>query len=143
DVAFAYELATIVEDGLRRMTQDEENIVYYITLQNEGYRMPEAPKDVKEGILRGIYRFREGTAGKRKVQLFGSGSILLQVLRAQELLAERFDVCADVWSVTSYSELRRDALACERHGLLHPLEPLRVPYVSKVLEGVPGPFIAA
>ncbi len=143
DVAFAYELATIVEEGLRRMIAEQENVIYYITLQNEGYRMPESPGDVKEGVLRGLYRYRAGGNGKRRVQLFGSGSILMQVLRAQETLGERFDVCADVWSVTSYSELRRDALAAERHNRLQPLSPARVPYVTTTLTGVKGPFIAA
>jgi pyruvate dehydrogenase E1 component len=143
DVAFAYELATIVEEGLRRMVVERENIIYYITIQNEAYKMPPAPEGAKEGVLRGIHKFKDGSKGSRRVQLFGSGSILLQVLRAQELLAEKFDVRADVWSVTSYSELRRDALACERHGLFHPEEPARVPYITAVLDGVPGPFVAA
>jgi pyruvate dehydrogenase E1 component len=143
DVAFAYELATIIEEGLRRMVHEQENVIYYITLQNEAYRMPQSPPNTKEGILRGLYRYREGTAGKRRAQIFGSGSILLQALRAQEMLAERYDVCADVWSVTSYTELRRDALACERHNRLHPLDPRRVAYVARALQGAPGPFIAA
>jgi pyruvate dehydrogenase E1 component len=143
DVAFAYELATIIQDGLRRMIQEQENVVYYITLQNESYRMPAAPGDVKEGVLRGIYKYKAGEKGKRRVQIFGSGCILNQVLRAQEMLAERFDVCADVWSVTSYSELRRDALACERHNRLHPLDPVHTPYLGKALAGVQGPFLAA
>jgi pyruvate dehydrogenase E1 component len=143
DVAFAFELATIIEEGLRRMVHERENVIYYIALQNESYRMPASPGDVKEGVLRGLYRFREGTTGKRKIQLFGSGSILMQVLRAQEILGERFDVSADVWSVTSYTELRRDALACERTNRLHPLDPPLAPYLSRALEGVKGPFVAA
>jgi pyruvate dehydrogenase E1 component len=143
DVAFSYELATIIQDGLRRMVQEEENVVYYITLQNESYRMPPTPGDVKEGVLRGIYKYKAGEKGKRQVQLFGSGCILNQVLRAQEILAERFDTRADVWSVTSYCELRRDALACERHNRLHPLDPARIAYLSRVLADVKGPFIAA
>jgi pyruvate dehydrogenase E1 component len=144
DIAFAYELATIVEDGLRRMTQEHENVIYYITLQNESYKMPPLPEpSVKDGILRGIYRYRTGAAGKRKAQLFGSGSILNEVLKAQEILAERYDVSADVWSVTSYGELRRDALVCERHERLHPLDAANVPYIVRVLDGVKGPFIAA
>jgi pyruvate dehydrogenase E1 component len=142
-VAFAYELATIIENGLDRMITGGENVVYYITLQNEAYRMPSSPGSVKEGILRGIYRFKAGTKGRRRVQLFGSGSIMLCVLKAQELLGEQFDVCADVWSVTSYTELRRDALGCERANRLHPLEQVKTPYVTSVLDGVPGPFIAA
>jgi pyruvate dehydrogenase E1 component len=143
DVSFAYELATIVKEGLRRMIEAQENIVYYITLQNESYRMPPSPGDVKEGILRGIYKYKDGGAGKRKVQLFGSGCIMNQVLSAQAMLAEKFDVSADVWAVTSYNELRRDAIACERWNRLHPMEPQRTPYVTTVLGGVKGPFIAA
>jgi pyruvate dehydrogenase E1 component len=143
DVAFAYELATIIEEGLRRMMGEGENIVYYITLQNEAYRMPPSPDSVKEGILRGIYKFKPGSKGRRRAQLFGSGSIMLAVLRAQELLGEQFDVCADVYSVTSYGELRRDALSCERHNRMHPLDAPRVPYLAHALEGVPGPFVAA
>lgn len=144
DVAYAYELAAIIEDGLRRMIHEEENIVYYITLQNEQYQMPAIPGDVKEGVLRGIYRYRAGDAGGRhRVQLFGSGSILNEALRAQDILREKFDIAADVWSVTSYKELRRDALSCERHNRLHPGEARRVPYLQKALEGISGPFIAS
>jgi pyruvate dehydrogenase E1 component len=143
DVAFAYELAAIIEDGLRRMIGEDEKIYYYITLQNENYPMPAMPEGVKEGILRGIYRYRAAPE-KRKhhVQLFGSGSIINEVLRARELL-DKLDVSADVWSVTSYTELRRDALECERYNRLHPEEAQRVPYLAQVLSGVPGPFIAA
>ncbi len=143
DVAFAYELAAIIEDGLRRMIAEQENVVYYITLQNESYRMPPAPPNVKEGVLGGIYRFRAGEKGKRRATLFGSGSILNQVLRAQEILGEKFDVSADVFSVTSYQKLRRDALASERHARLHPSEPVRTPFLVRALEGAIGPFIAA
>jgi pyruvate dehydrogenase E1 component len=144
DIAFAYELAAIIESGLQRMLVDDENIYYYITLQNENYPMPPMPEGVKEGILRGIYRFKPAAEQKqRHVQLFGSGSIMNQVLRAQSLLAERFDVSADVWGVTSYTELRRDALECERHNRLHPEAEPRVPYIGQVLDGLSGPFIAA
>jgi pyruvate dehydrogenase E1 component len=143
DVAFAYELATIVKEGLRRMMEAQENVVYYITLQNESYKMPPSPGDVKEGILRGLYRYKEGTKGSRKVQLFGSGCIMNLVSKAQEILAEKYDVSADIWSVTSYNELRREALLHERHNRLHPMEAPRVPWIKKALEGVKGPFIAA
>jgi pyruvate dehydrogenase E1 component len=144
DVAFAYELAAIIEDGLRRMLADEENIYYYITLQNENYPMPAMPEGVKEGVLRGIYRYKKADQKRKQhVQLFGSGSIMNQVLRAQTLLAERFDVSADVWGVTSYTELRRDALECERHNRLNPEAEQRVPFITQTLSGVPGPFIAA
>jgi pyruvate dehydrogenase E1 component len=143
DVAFAYELATIVEEGLHRMIGNGENVVYYVTLQNEAYRMPTSPGSVKEGVLRGLYEFKQGVKGRRRVQLFGSGSIMLSVLKAQEMLGEQFDVCADVWSVTSYGELRRDALACERHNRMHPLDEPKMPFVTTALERVKGPFIAA
>jgi pyruvate dehydrogenase E1 component len=144
DVAFAYELAVIVCDGMRRMLQANENVYYYITIQNESYPMPPMPEGAKEGILSGIYGYN--TAEKRlghHVQLFGSGSILNEVIRAQQLLAEKFDVSSDVWSVTSYQLLRNNALSCERHNRLHPEDEQRVPYLTRKLEGVKGPFIAA
>ena len=143
DVAYAYELATIIQHGLRRMMSEQDNVYYYITLQNEAYPMPPMPGDVTSGILRGLYRYRSGGEGTRRVQLFGSGSILNEVLRAQQILAERFEVIADVWSVTSYQELRRDALACERHNRLHPEGDQRKPYIVRELEAVSGPFVAA
>ncbi len=144
DVAYAYELAAIVEDGIRRIFQDEPDALYYITLQNENYAMPPMPEGAKDGILRGLYRVRAADKrDKRHVQLFGSGSILNEVLRAQGILAERFGVTADVWSVTSYSELRKDALRCERENRLHPTDEQRVPYISQALRDVHGPFIAA
>ena len=145
DVSFAFELAVIVEDGIRRMFgEPDENVYYYITLQNDDYRMPPMPEGVKDGILKGIYRFKsaEKKLG-RHVQLFGSSSIMQQVLRAQTLLAERFGVSSDVWGVTSYAELRRDALSCERYNRLHPEKEQRVPYLVQALSGVEGPFITA
>ncbi len=143
DVSFAFELAAIIEDGMKRMFEDEENVWYYLTLQNENYPMPPMPEGAKDGILRGLYRFRPAKKKLGKhVQLWGSGSIMLQVLRAQELL-ERFGVSADVWGVTSYQRLRSDALECERQNRLHPEAPPRVPYLTEVLKGVEGPFISA
>ena len=111
DPAYVYEIAVIVQDGMRRMYQEGEDRFYYITVYNEDYPMPEMPKGVEQGILRGIYKYRTADKGKAVVQLFGSGSILNEALRAQEILAEKYGVAADVWSVTSYNELRRDALA--------------------------------
>jgi pyruvate dehydrogenase E1 component len=142
DVSFAFELATIIEDGLRRMYQEQENIYYYITLQNENYPMPGMPEGSKAGILQGMYLFKP--AAKRKkhhVQLLGSGCILLQALAAAELL-EKYDVSADVWGVTSYQQLRREALECERYNRLHPEAEARVPYVTRALGNSEGPVIA-
>jgi pyruvate dehydrogenase E1 component len=149
DPAFAFETATIVRDGLRRMIEKDEDLFYYLTLYNENYVMPAKPAGVDEGILSGIYRFRRASdliQGERKhrAQLFGSGSILAtQVLRAQELLAAHHDVAADVWSVTSYKLLVEDALEAERWNRLHPAEPRRVPHIQTAVNGAEGPIIAA
>jgi pyruvate dehydrogenase E1 component len=144
DVAFAFELAAIIEDGLDRMFVKDENVYYYIALQNENYPMPPMPEGAKPGILQGIYRFKPAeTRRERHVQLFGSGSILLQVLRAQAMLEERFQISSDVWSVTSYQQLRSDALSCERWNRLHPDAEPRVPFLSRALDGVQGPFVTA
>ncbi len=144
DPAFAYEVATIVQEGLRRMVTADEDVFYYVTIHNENYPQPPMPEGAREGILRGLYLFQP--AAERKalhVELFGSGSILNAALRAQQILTADFGVSADVWSATSYTELRRDALACEREARLHPLEPERQPWIGKVLAGRTGPFIAA
>ena len=143
DPAFVYELATILQDGIRRMYQENEQIFYYITMYNEDYSMPAMPEGVREGIVRGIYKFKPAAKGKATVQLFGSGPILNEVIRAQGILAEKYGVQADVWSVTSYTELRRDALAIERWNRLHPAEPERTPYIVTALNGSKGPIIAA
>jgi pyruvate dehydrogenase E1 component len=145
DPAFAYEIAVIVRDGIRRMYQEQEDIFYYLTLGNEPYAMPPMPEGSEEGILKGIYKISEGDPleGRPKAQLLGSGSILREALRAQEILADRFGVSTDVWSVTSYKELRRDALAAERWNMLHPAKRVRKPYITKALAGSEGPVIAA
>ena len=143
DPAFAFETAVIVRDGIRRMLVDNEDIFYYLTLYNENYPMPPMPEGVEDGILRGIYLFRKGDETmRRRVTLLGSGPILLQVLRAQEMLQEKYDVAADVYSVTSYQQLRNDALETERWNRLHPTERPRVPYVAQILGGK-TPIIAA
>ncbi len=144
DPAYAYEIAVIVEDGIRRMYVHGEDIFYYLTVTNEPYLQEPMPEGVEEGILRGLYKVRTAPNpdAKLHVHLFGSGSILREALRAQELLAAR-GVAAEVWSVTSYNELRRDAIAVERWNMLHPLETPRVPYVRQVLEPEPWPVIAA
>jgi pyruvate dehydrogenase E1 component len=144
DPAYAYEIAVIVQDGIRRMYKEREDRFYYLTLYNENYAMPPAPKDLDtEGILRGIYRYSAAEEGKAQIQLFGSGPILNEALRAQKILAERYDVAADVWSVTSYNELRRDALETARWNRLHPGEPQRTPFILKALESAEGPIVAA
>jgi len=143
DSAFVYEIAVIVQDGLRRMYQEKEDLFFYITLYNENYGMPQMPDGCREGILHGIYKYRAATGGKAAVQLFGSGPILNEALHAQEILAEKYGVLADVWSVTSYNQLRREALKTERWNRLHPSEPEKRPYVLTALEGAEGPIIAA
>jgi len=144
DPAFAYEVAVILQDGLRRMYAENEEIMYYMTLMNEPYEMPHMPKGAEEGIRRGIYLYDSAPVkkGQHKVQLLGSGTILREVIRARELL-EGFGVSADVWSVPSYNELRRDALACERWNRLNPGKKARTPYVAKVTANASGPFVAA
>jgi pyruvate dehydrogenase E1 component len=145
DPAFAYELAVILQDGIRRMYKDGESIFYYITLMNEPYAMPPMPTGVKDGILKGMYRYRASANKKSKLraQLFGSGSILNEALRAQEILEEKYGVAADVWSVTSYKALYTDGNEAERLNRLHPAEKPRVPYVSQCLADAPGVLVAA
>ncbi len=144
DPAFAYELAVIVQDGIRRMYEAGESVFYYITLGNENYPMPAMPRGADEGILKGMYKIRPAQSSRgAKVHLLGSGAILREALRAQELLAERFQVAADVWSVTSFKELRREALAVERWNRLHPTEAPRQSYVEQLLGKEKGIFIAA
>jgi pyruvate dehydrogenase E1 component len=143
DPAFAYELAVIICEGMKRMFEDGEEIFYYLCLYNEDYHMPPMPAGAEEGILKGLYKFQEGPKGpKHKAHIFGSGSIIQSALRAQEILAERYDVSADVWSATSYKNLRNEALLAERWNLLHPAEPPKKPHIQKVLEKETGPFIA-
>ena len=145
DPAFAYEVVVIVQDGLKTMFQDGTECIYYITAENEEYMHPEMPEGCEEGIIKGMYKFRskEVDSPKARVQLFGSGAILNCALRAQELLAEKYQIASDVWSVTSYTQLRREAQACERWNRLHPTESPRESYLEKTLEGVEGPFISA
>src|SRR5215203_6185737 len=146
DPAFAYELAAIVEDGIKRMYVDQESIFYYLTLMNDNYAMPPMPEgdDVKSGILKGMYRFSKAknTASKLKAQLLGSGAILPEVIKAAALL-EQFGVAADVWSVTSYGELYREGNACDRWNMLHPAQKARVPYVAECLNKTEGVIVAA
>jgi pyruvate dehydrogenase E1 component len=143
DPAYAYEIGVIVQDGLRRMYQEHEDLFYYLTVYNENYAQPAMPEGVREGILRGLYRYQAAERGPAVAQLFGSGPILNEALKAQRMLAERYQVAVDVWSVTSYNELRREALAAERWNRLHPAEPERRPYLAECLKGAEGPIIAA
>jgi pyruvate dehydrogenase E1 component len=145
DPAFAYEIAVIIQDGIRRMYKDGESILYYITVMNEQYAMPPMPGDVKDGILNGMYRFRasENKKSKLRAQLFGSGAILREALMAQEILETKFGVAADVWSVTSYKQLYVDGNETERWNRLHPGEQPRVPYVTRTLGDAPGVLVAA
>jgi pyruvate dehydrogenase E1 component len=144
DPTFAYEMATIFRDGLKRMHENKEKIFYYITAMNENYSHPEKPKGCDEGILKGMYLFKEGkNKGKTKVQLMGSGTILREVIAASEILSKDYSVDADIWSVTSFNELRRDGMETERLNLLNPNEKPKKSYVQKCLEKRDGPVIAA
>ena len=145
DPAFAYEIAVIIQDGIRRMYKDGEQIFYYITLMNEPYAMPAMPGDVKDGILKGMYRFRgsENKKSKLRAQLFGSGSILREALQAQDILEEKYGVAADVWSVTSYKALYVDGNEVDRWNRLHPGAKPKVPYISECLVDAPGVLVAA
>jgi pyruvate dehydrogenase E1 component len=145
DPAFAYEIAVILEDGMRRMYQEDEDRFYYLTLYNENYIQPAAPgsiEQIKEGIIKGIYKFRPGN-GKAKAHLFGSGPMVNEAVKAQQILAEQYKVNVDVWSVTSYNELRREALRVTRWNRLHPDQPEQVPYILQALKGADGPIIAS
>jgi len=144
DPAFACELATIVQDGMRRMYEDQEDILYYITLYNENIAHPPMPAGAEEGILKGLYRFRPAAGkGKHEVQLFGSGAILQSTLAAQTILAEQFNIAAHVWSATSYQQLRQAALSCDRWNRLHPQAEPQIPHVVEILKDVTGPIVAA
>ncbi len=145
DPAFAYELAVIIQDGIRRMYEGQQDIFYYLTVTNEPYVQPPMPDGLKEGILKGMYKFKasENKNTKLHAQLFGSGAILNEVLKAQRILEEKYDVAADVWSITSYKELYRDGHEVERWNMLHPSEISRIPYVTQSLQDAPGVFVAA
>jgi len=145
DPAFAYEIAVIVREGIRRMYEEQESVFYYLTVTNEFYPMPAMPEGIKDGILKGMYRFRASAkkGARLRAQLLGSGAILREAVRAQAMLEEKYGVAADVWSVTSYKELYRDGHDVERWNMLHPLETPRLPYVTQCLSDAPGVFVAA
>jgi pyruvate dehydrogenase E1 component len=143
DPTFGYELAVIIQDGLRRMMGEQEDAFYYITLMNENYHHPPMPEGAEEGILRGMYMLREGSSTGPRVQLLGSGTILCEVIAAAELLESDFGVAADVWSVTSFTELRRDGIEVERWNMLHPLQTPRTAYAWQRLDDRGGPVVAS
>jgi len=145
DPCFGYELVTILQDGARRMLDDQEDVFYYVTVMNENYAHPAIPEGAREGILKGMYRIREAKGGKReaKVQLLGSGTILREVLAAADLLEKDWQVSADVWSVTSFTELRRDGMDVERYNRLHPDQAPRQSWVEKCLGPTSGPVITS
>jgi pyruvate dehydrogenase E1 component len=147
DPAFAYEIGVIIQDGIKRMYVDQESVFYYLTVTNEPLAMPAMPegKDVREGILKGLYRFRTSTQkdAKLRAQLFGSGTIMYEVLKAQQILEEKYGVAADVWSVTSYKQLYRDGNDCDRWNMLHPGATARVPFVRQALKDTQGVLVAA
>jgi len=143
DPTFAYEMAVIIQDGMKRMYYDQESVFYYITMMNENYHQPAMPKGAEDGIRRGMYLLQKGGRGKKRVQLMGSGTILMEVLAAAELLKEDWGIDSDVWSCPSFTELRRDGIDCERHNLLHPEAKPRTAYVRACLEKHDGPVIAS
>ena len=143
DPTFGYELAVIVHDGLRRMVTNQEDVFYYITVMNENYAHPALPAGAESGILKGMYRFKEGGKHKLRAQLLGSGTILREVIAAAESLEAEWKVSADVWSAPSFTELRREGLDADRWNLLHPEAPPREPYVTRCLGERPGPVVAA
>jgi pyruvate dehydrogenase E1 component len=145
DPTFAHEVAVIMQDGLKRMVEKQENVFYYITLLNENYPMPGLQAGTEEQIVKGMYLCKPGEKlkGKPRVQLLGSGTILREAIAAQELLEKDWGVAADVWSCPSFNELTRDGQDCERHNLLHPEAKARVPFVTRQLEQSIGPIVAS
>ena len=146
DPTFGYELATIFREGLKRMYEKRENVFYYITTMNENYTHPEMPKDkeVEEGILKGMYKFKKFNKNKNiKIQLLGSGAILREVIAAAEILEKDYKIDSNVWSVTSYSELRKDAIEVERYNLLNPDKKTKKSYLEECLSSQEGPILAA
>jgi pyruvate dehydrogenase E1 component len=150
DLAFGYEIEVVIRDGIRRMYEEQESVFYYLTVENETYRMPPAPDGCEEGIVRGLYKFRSGAQrkgsqrdGSPKAHLLASGSILNMALEAQEILSESYGVSADVWSITSFKQLHTDGLEVDRWNRMHPDQPARTPYLSQCLAGEEGSFVVA
>jgi len=144
DPTFAYEVVVIVREGIRRMYEAQEDVYYYITLMNENYQHPAMPEGAEAGIIKGLYLLLEGAKGKGpRVHLMGSGTILREVVAGAQLLRDDWKVAADIWSATSFNELRRDGMSVDRYNLLHPTKPRRKSYLESSLEGHAGPVIAA
>jgi pyruvate dehydrogenase E1 component len=143
DPTFAYELAVILHDGMKKMYEQQHNAFYYVTVMNENYIQPVMPEGVEDGIIRGLYLYRQGSRKKKRVQLMGSGTILREVIAAAALLEDEWNVAADVWSATSFTELRREAMDAERWNILHPMDKPRVPYITRMLQKQKGPVVAA
>ena len=144
DPAFQFEIAVIIKEGLRRMYENKEDLFYYITLGNENYKMAKKPKDCEEGILKGLYKFKKGhSKTKHKGHLFGSGSIINEALKAQKILKEVADISVDVWSATSYKQLRTEALNCERKNILNPNKKTEISFLEKTINKESGFFVAA
>jgi pyruvate dehydrogenase E1 component len=145
DPAFHFETAVIIFDGLKKLYKEGETAIYYLMVGNDNYVMPDMPDGCEDGIIKGMYKFRSAKADspKHTVQLFGSGAIMMSVLRAQEMLAADYGISSDVWSVTSYTQLRRDADECRRWNMLHPTETPKKSYFESQLEGTEGPVIAS
>jgi pyruvate dehydrogenase E1 component len=144
DPTFAYEVVVVIRDGIRRMYEEQEDVYYYVTLMNENYQHPAMPAGAEEGIVKGLYLLKAGASTKGpRVQLMGSGTILREVIAAADLLRDDWGVESDIWSATSFNELRRDGMSVERWNLLHPTQPRRMSHVEASLEGHAGPVIAA
>ena len=144
DPTYAYELAVIVQDGMKRMFEAGEKCFYYITTMNENYRHPDMPEGVEEGIIRGLYQIKTSTARHTlRVQLMGAGAILREVEAAAEILETRYNICADIWSMTSINELARDGKDAQRWNMLNPTETPKIPFLTAQLQDCEGPFIAA
>jgi pyruvate dehydrogenase E1 component len=143
DPTFAFELAVILRDGMERMYEKQENVFYYVTVMNENYAQPPMPDGVEQGIVRGMYLYKQGSRKKKRVQLLGSGTILREVIAASHLLEDEWNVATDVWSVPSFTELQRDGADVQRWNMLHPLEKPRSAYVAGLLAERRGPAVAA
>ena len=143
DPTFAHELAVIIQHGLKRMVEDQENVYFYLTVMNENYAQPGLKNGDETGIIKGMYKLKAGGKAKQRVQLLGSGTILREVMAAAELLENDWSISADIWSVTSFTELRRDGIDCDRHNMLNPEAKPQTPYFTQLLEKTSGPIVAS